>query len=229
MQAKRLGSASDGYDFGYQPKSSPSRPNPGLQIDLLLQSSQRSGLPALYALYNGPARQLRERDWFCSEVPFGVEPMGVSVLSATFASWLIAVGDTSQSAVAGLDWPLPCLLCPNSCSSRTDTWFWPWDSTAYQRELGFSSNTPTTDLALIAASNVLRTLLWPPGLQLLLYDLRGRALFQVALEAVRRGVRSEAPEYVNVALRDDPLPDDVDEESHLPSRVIIMRRDMEGG
>lgn len=112
VQAKKLKTTKAGvpfYDFSYKPKKSKKR-----QVDRLLASALRDGLPAVYALYNGPDLDLSLFNWRCCTEKASVGVFGVSMLSARAAQALADIGDTTLATVGGLSLPWSCYaLCEN--------------------------------------------------------------------------------------------------------------------
>lgn len=209
-----------GYDFGYRPKVSNYRPDPERQIDLLLKASKHWDLPPLYALYNGPDLNIDPASWHCTEIPYDPEAMGVAVLPAPIASWLLGLGDASQSSTNRFSRPLPCVICPASCLGYTAALRWllqtPWFEPSV---LGFDDDAMEDDLALRAARSVLSSIALARSSQFRRLDL-GRA--EVA--NVRRGVREQPPAYVRAAIASSEPLEAREYDLRVPPRVVVVTR-----
>lgn len=123
VQAKRLKvkAGTPQYDFGYKPRFSKLR-----QVDRLVQAAARDGLPAVYALYNGPELDLSAFEWTCCTEPKSEGVFGVSMLSADAALRLADTGDTSLAQTGSLSRPWSCAaLCPTKLRIAEALPFWP--------------------------------------------------------------------------------------------------------
>lgn len=196
VQAKKLKikSGTPYYDFAYKPKLSSLR-----QVDRLIAAADRDGIPAVYAMYNGPELDLSSFIWVCcNELPSdGV--FGVSLLSAEAARRLADQGNTSLAQVGALSRPWSCAaLCPTNLRLDEASPFWP--------EGGPDS------IGLYAADLVTELLSQEA-------EPRRESTRQQALRAAR-GFRSwdEAPDYVRelVARAGIPSEERID---LVPSRV----------
>lgn len=89
VQAKKLKvkSGTPYYDFAYKPKLSTKR-----QVDRLISAADSDGLPAVYAMYNGPDLDLSSFTWACCTEPPSEATFGVSMLSAEAARHLADIG-----------------------------------------------------------------------------------------------------------------------------------------
>lgn len=128
VQAKKLKllrAGVPGYDFAYTPAGEKKKSNPTRQVDRLVAAAARDGLPAVYALYNGPDLDLDLFPWGCCG-PSEREFFGVSLLAADAAQQAADAGDTSLSAVGGLSRPWSCCaLCPTALRVESSLPFWP--------------------------------------------------------------------------------------------------------
>lgn len=147
VQAKKLKQMTGGfgYDFGYQIGKSGRR-----QVDVLIDTAASLGMPALYALYNGPTL-LNPDPCACAYYPSSLVPevLGVGLVPAELARECLASTASTwvrQEEVVSDQLPLPCLaLCgvPPVCAHG----FGP-SPTA----LGFPPGTPANDIAFSAAA-----------------------------------------------------------------------------
>lgn len=177
-------------------------------------------MPPLYALYNGPDFKLDPSWWQCGEVSFDPSVMGVSVLPAAVAAWLLGLGSTVQDSVNQYSRALPCVLCPSTCMGFPTPLRWllqtPWLNI---EDLGFDEDTPDDDPALRAALSILAQL--ASGL---VGQLRRVDSGSPVVASVRRGVRDEPPSYVRAAMASsDPL-DASEFDGDVPDRVVVMTR-----
>lgn|GEM_PF-5682445 len=234
VQAKRLvpkAGGQHGYDFNYRPKRSKGNPNPPRQIDLLLEDAERRGLPAIYALYNGPDFTIDRQQWSCGILPFSIDSMGVAVLPALMAeNW--STIDTSMESIGPLSRPLPCQVCPPTCRDRGDPWLGPlpWildGSSSEVRNFFTAEQTDNeagpgdyedVDLAVAAARGVLLSLAQMGFEQ---YRARGYTALDPLVRYVWKGVRLRPPDYVLRALEGDD-PEAIDDPGY--SRLVVVRR-----
>jgi hypothetical protein len=109
------------YDLGYKPRLSTKR-----QVDRLISAADRDGIPALYALYNGPELDLSCFAWTCCTEPKGAHVFGVSLLSGEAALRLADSGDTSLAQAGSFSRPWSCAaLCPQPLRLDEASPFWP--------------------------------------------------------------------------------------------------------
>lgn len=109
------------YDFAYKPRLSTKR-----QVDRLISAADRDGIPAVYALYNGPELDLSCFAWSCCTEPKGAHVFGVSLLSGEAALRLADLGDTSLTRAGSLCRPWSCAaLCPMALRVVEASPFWP--------------------------------------------------------------------------------------------------------
>lgn len=227
VQAKRLSvqGAEFGYDFGYRPRRSDSRPDPERQIDLLLRAARDWDLPALFALYNGPDFEMKPSWWRCDEVAFDPSAMGIAVLPAAVAAWLLGLGSTTQDSVNQYSRALPCVLCPHSCMGYPSPVRWllqtPWLD---RDDLGFDDDTPDDDPALRAALSVLVALA-----EARVGQFRQLDASSPVLASVRRGVRDEPPSYVLAAMASSEPLDAREFDGDVPARVVVVTRANQDG
>lgn len=109
------------YDLSYKPRLSNRR-----QVDRLISASERDGIPAIYALYNGPDLDLSCFAWTCCTEPKAPRVFGVSLLSGDAALRLADSGDTSLSQAGSFSRPWSCAaLCPTPLRFSEASPFWP--------------------------------------------------------------------------------------------------------
>lgn len=122
VQAKKLKLVNGvpAYDFAYRPKKRKER-----QVDRLLADASAAGLPAIYALYNGPELNLSLFTWACCTEEPSASVFGVSMISAAGARQLADSGRTTLADAGGLSLPWSCCaLCPMRL--RRTAWdLWP--------------------------------------------------------------------------------------------------------
>jgi len=218
VQAKKLVAlphGDHGYMFGYRGRNAECR-----QIDVLLDYAERSGLPGIYALYNGPSFDssptgpalctgLDERMW------------GVSVIPAPVAAHLLSLRQCSQVAVNSVARPLACQLCSGTQDCEQN-WIEPEDRVA-PATLGFDRLTSVLDPAYLAAEAMMLALEGD-----LASGIGRQASTRVdineslAVSYVRAGVR-RPPEYALRAL-DSQGSLELSAESNEPERLLILRR-----
>lgn len=123
VQAKKLKvkSGKPYYDFAYKPKLSSIR-----QVDRFITAADRDGIPAIYAMYNGPELDLNSFSWICCHESPSKDVFGVSLLSAESARRFADLGNTSPAQVGGLSRPWSCMaLCPTKLRIDEAIPFWP--------------------------------------------------------------------------------------------------------
>jgi hypothetical protein len=208
--------------FGYQPRTTPANPSPQHQIDLLLGASRQFDLPPLYALYTGPDFQIDPTNWSCGEIAFDPMTMGVSVLPAMVAAWLLNLGATGQEGVNSYSRPLPCQLCPAHCLGYHTPLRWLLSMTTFDPiDLGFDRGTPPDDPPFRVALSYLAMMATARVGQLRTLDVR--RLPEVTY--VTRGIRTDPPSYVRAALESSGPCHAEQFEEPAPPRVVVMRAD----
>lgn len=215
VQAKRLsgsvnGLTVPGYDFGYTPRATETRPNPSRQIDLLLEAAKHRALPAMYALYNsGTALAPAE---MCGALRSVAVANAVTVVSAEVASWLLDFATHDQASTASYTRPIACLACPLTCK------YLPPAFAPVPQDLGFSPGVAHADLAFSAALG----LYWGVARMRIGQFAVLAPNDVIGADVIRPGVRESPPQYVLQAL-DDGLEDD-DADSDTPTHLMIVRR-----
>ncbi|WP_432937480.1 DUF6615 family protein [Kribbella sp. CA-253562] len=121
VQAKKLKlvNGSPAYDFAYRPNKRKER-----QVDRLLANARDAGLPAVYALYNGPELDLSLFAWSCCTEQPSASVFGVSMISAAAARRLADIGQTTLADAGALSLPWSCCaLCPTPLRHKAwDLW-----------------------------------------------------------------------------------------------------------
>jgi hypothetical protein len=230
VQAKRLTylrNGSLGYQVDY--KSGKSRIP---QHELLLAAAKARGAVPLYVLYNGP-RIVMPRSWPCGLLRPRRDLIGASFLPGESVANRAKLKTIDQGSIRGLDWPLPCIVCP--WSERRCSWFspvtvWPQGSTwkdVVRVRLGFPSDTSETDPALLPALAYVRSLL---ALRVGEFHRLDPIEQPVDLgEFVADALTLQAPSYIHRILEADPrAPVDISDEEvgpFPPVRVVIVKRD----
>lgn len=211
-----------GYDFAYTPAPSVRNPTPARQIDVLLSAGYRRGVPPMYALYNGDGLDVAKKEWRCGEKDWDPPSMGVAILPAPVASWLVGLQATDQHSVNGYALPLHCHICPKSCIGRPGALRWLFRSRDLPPPelLGFHSATTRDDPAFLAAVAYLEVLAVMRAGQ-----FRGLGPSERIVDIVRTGVRNEPPSYVYEALEGaTEVSSNVDaDDGSLPGRVVVMK------
>ena len=88
-----------------------SRNRHGLQIDLLLNSSRKAKVHALYCFYNGWNGLPVHAGWNCPTYPPSVEMFGCAISLASEVRKLVARRRNGVLEVANISWPWSCLVC----------------------------------------------------------------------------------------------------------------------
>ena len=88
VQAKKKG-ADGSYHLGYRPKSRPGQPAKARQLDALIRTGNRLGLPAAYALYRPRQSNGDLASSACPVLPFWPGSDGILILDALVAKWLV--------------------------------------------------------------------------------------------------------------------------------------------
>jgi hypothetical protein len=128
---KQLRAGVFGYDFGYTPTAVPRI----RQVDRLIEAASRVGLPAVFALYNGPQLDLDEFAWGCCHFEPERQLLGVGLLSAEAARARADQGNMDQGSVCGDSRPWSCAaLCPYWLRLK-DAWPGPANSPPVGAEL----------------------------------------------------------------------------------------------
>lgn len=215
VQAKKL-LPTTGGDVGYDFGSRPGRPHAPRQIETLIASSARHGVPAIYALYNGPRLDLSSFPWRCGQLPPVAPVAGVTAVGARTARTLFHAGTTNLSDVGAYARPWSCLAtclpgftCPGPGAGGNPLFGGPWTAAALAAHFG--------DPAIIAALFVL-------GLDRRYEDDRrfspDDVLFGVG-RGDRRWLHVLPPPYVLRALTDEVRSVDIDDDD--PPRHLLVQ------
>ncbi|HJQ94831.1 MAG TPA: DUF6615 family protein [Acidimicrobiia bacterium] len=198
------------------------------QYELLLRAATTRLAAPIYVLYNGPDL-IMPSSWPCGVLPKRRDVMGASFLAGEAAAGRARLAALEQSSIRGLDWPLPCIVCPFTRSrcglpmqfwTRTREW-----QSAFMGSLGFPSGTGANDLALLASLAYTRSII---SLRLQQFRALGDAESRAAAigSYVARAVKPDAPPYVDRILQSTP--DDQPEISsedlgpYPPQRVVVV-------
>ena len=100
VQAKRLVPVTAGlFGYGFYYPYSAGQADRVLQVDKLIASAAAVGLPAVYALYNGPEVDLDLFPWRCPHLPPLPGVIGVATLPAETVRYVVNMGYVEQHVV----------------------------------------------------------------------------------------------------------------------------------
>jgi hypothetical protein len=97
-------------------------PNGSLQVDMLIQSSQKEQLYPLYCFYNfWLGAPMPNVTWNCGSFIPSLPALGCTIAAASAVRPLIMAKTTTLAAVAPIAYPWSCLLCCSGFAAPGDT------------------------------------------------------------------------------------------------------------